>query len=77
MQLPTTEIHNHCMFHILSILLILILWENISSLSKLMVTSPVLEIIVPYIRRYGGGRIATSGRGIVVREKPFVRLDGR
>jgi hypothetical protein len=66
-----------CFISSLSILLMLIIWENISSLSKLMVPSPVLEIVVPYIRGYGGGRIATSGRGIAVREKPFVRLDSR
>jgi hypothetical protein len=41
MQLPTIEIHNHCRVHILSILPMLIIWENISSLSKLMVPSPV------------------------------------
>lgn len=78
MELPTAEVHNHSMLHVLSVLLAVIIGEDVSSFSKLMVSSAILESMISYARREGCGGIAVHIGVIAFVDKGVsIRFDDR
>jgi hypothetical protein len=52
MQLPTTKVNHHSMFHIFSLLFALIVGKVVSPFSEFMISSAMFECVVPHRGRY-------------------------